>query len=316
MYDEEARRKPVNPVLRSLVNKASREGVTPLHVAAQMDDADLGEHFLRLGANEDAPTRAGHTPLMYAAIEGHRDFVWMLLEHKKAESETRDGAVRLGLEARDSAGRTALHWACHAGSGDVVRLLLDSGADIEARDAEGSTPLMHAISAEKEPVVRLLLERRARADSRSKTGRTALHAACTTGSHAVMDVLLRMRLNPRARMTDGRTPLHCAALRGHPHLFERLQAAGADIDARDAFGCTPLMCAVGRGDTLAVVALMNMHADTRIRDRTGRLPLDVARKGGFTHCAELVEGRKSGFTYIGQVKVLFDFKARSAKEIS
>lgn len=48
--------------------------------------------------------------------------------------------------ARDGEGATPLHYAAEAGHRDVVRVLLDAGADLNARDARfGATPAGWAI---------------------------------------------------------------------------------------------------------------------------------------------------------------------------
>lgn len=50
-----------------------------------------------------------------------------------------------GVNARDGAGWTPLHLAAQAGRADVVRVLLERGADVDARDDRGGTPLHRAL---------------------------------------------------------------------------------------------------------------------------------------------------------------------------
>ena len=49
--------------------------------------------------------------------------------------------VNLNLEERDSRGCTALHLASIRGTDDIMRLLLEKGADVSAVDLHGNTPL-------------------------------------------------------------------------------------------------------------------------------------------------------------------------------
>ncbi|MCZ6870773.1 MAG: ankyrin repeat domain-containing protein, partial [Gammaproteobacteria bacterium] len=49
--------------------------------------------------------------------------------------------VRSSNDALNPAARCALHYAARAGFEDVMKLLLDNGADVDAPDAEGETPL-------------------------------------------------------------------------------------------------------------------------------------------------------------------------------
>ena len=63
---------------------------------------------------------------------------------------------------------TPLHLAAQGGKEQVVRLLLEKGADIEARDRTQQTPLHYAAYSGSEKLVRLLLEKGADIEARSK----------------------------------------------------------------------------------------------------------------------------------------------------
>ena len=47
---------------------------------------------------------------------------------------------------RDSEGCTGLHWAAHKGNRDMIRILLDHGADVHAVDVDGQRPLEYALA--------------------------------------------------------------------------------------------------------------------------------------------------------------------------
>eukprot|EP00757_Euglenozoa_sp_SAG-D1_P022366 gene22366-8885_t len=62
------------------------------------------------------------------------------------------------IEAKDQDGWTALLIACHNGHSDVVEMLLQAGADIEAKDQHGWTALMEACHYGHSNVVEMLLQ--------------------------------------------------------------------------------------------------------------------------------------------------------------
>jgi len=91
----------------------------PLAVAARLGDLDLLDVLLLGGANVGAASGPdGRTPLMVAAAAGKLDAVDMLL------------GVGAAVDATRGDGTTAACWAARGGHGDVLRLLLDNGANV------------------------------------------------------------------------------------------------------------------------------------------------------------------------------------------
>jgi len=105
----------------------------------------------------------GVTALMNAARVDCESCVRLLLDH------------RADPKARTDAGLTALHYATFKGNLTVVRRLLDAGAPVNVADDRGLTPLMMAANSwNKSPeVVRVLLERGADIHAKDEFGRTA-----------------------------------------------------------------------------------------------------------------------------------------------
>ena len=56
------------------------------------------------------------------------------------------GLSAVGVNERDSKGRTAIMVACIYEKEELLRILLDHGADLDAKDNQGKTVLFHAIS--------------------------------------------------------------------------------------------------------------------------------------------------------------------------
>jgi ankyrin repeat protein len=112
--------------------------------------ADPRVHSMERG---DAATTALHCAVVYGATimgqEEHREGAH-LYARLTIETLLRHGAY---VSATDGEGCTPLHLAAHANSAAVVKLLIDAGAKITPRDKDGKTPLDYAESGD---VIRLL----------------------------------------------------------------------------------------------------------------------------------------------------------------
>ncbi len=111
------------------IGPVTTTGWDALMIATAKNFADLAQLLLAHGADANRQDIYGWTPLMRAAHEGYEQTLGVLL------------AVRgLDLALVDERGRTALHHAAFSGRADVVRSLLDAGADPQVRDGDGRRP--------------------------------------------------------------------------------------------------------------------------------------------------------------------------------
>ncbi|KAI8463004.1 MAG: hypothetical protein J3K34DRAFT_159942, partial [Monoraphidium minutum] len=123
------------------------------------------------------------------------------------------GCTPAVLQGRGAEQRTALHLAAAEGDANMLRLLLQHGADVAAMDAAGEVPLIVAARQGHLAVVRELLAgpgRRGLLRSMSKDGSTALHAAAAAGQGEVVSLLLEVGAPMDVRDRAGRTPLDLA----------------------------------------------------------------------------------------------------------
>ncbi len=118
----------------SVVNAMAGDGFFPLGLAAFFKRSEAVRALLALGADVHPASRDGAFTALHSAVAGD-------------ESSAAKDIVRLLLDggadpnARSASGGTPLHTAAFTGSVAVLQLLLAAGADPSATDAKGQTPL-------------------------------------------------------------------------------------------------------------------------------------------------------------------------------
>jgi uncharacterized protein len=147
----------------ALVGAVDAHRKTPLHLAAEHDRADVAEVLLDAGAEIEAWTSWGATPLQWAGVVGSRRAGEVLLAHgARLTLATAAGLGLLDAVRRladdDGAVSAAFVLACRNGHTDVARLLLTRGADVNARGFFSATGLHWAAIEGHADTVRFLLE--------------------------------------------------------------------------------------------------------------------------------------------------------------
>ena len=102
------------------------------------------------------------------------------------------GSAELDLNLKDELGMTALHYAVNRGMSDIVKLLLDAGANINVTNKSNETPL-HLTCYKKRltGIAKMLLDAGADTEVRSKMcGSTVLHFAAAGGLTNIVKLLL------------------------------------------------------------------------------------------------------------------------------
>ena len=140
----------------------------------------------------------------------------------------------------DVRGTTPLLTAAHNGHLRMVRYLVEIGADMNMADEDGFSPLNKAAENGHLDVVRHLVEQGADMEN-AENDDTALISASYGGDVEVVRYLLDQGANrDKAGDADGHTPLHCAAQQGHLETAKLLMVYGADLNAMDQRGFLPI----------------------------------------------------------------------------
>lgn len=96
---------------------------------------------------------------------------------------------RAHIDSQTRAGYSPLHVAAHFGHVNMVRFLLNHGADVNAVNSHGYTPLHQAAQQGHTLIVNLLLEHRASPNVVTNGGQTALSIAQKLGYISVVETL-------------------------------------------------------------------------------------------------------------------------------
>lgn len=270
------------------VNARSDEGDTPLMHAAVLSTARCLKVLLEAGAEPNARDKRGGTALMRSVRDIKK--VRLLLEY---------GA---DVNARGPLGVTALMIAAQrVGASDVVKLLLAHEGDPTTADAAGVTPLMYATNFGDLESVKALVAAGADVNGARPNGTTAVFWAAN-GPLDVLVWLLEHKADPNAtrRSPDGRTPLMEAAFFGATANARALLDRGADVNARSARG-TALMWAAGsdRAGADMIRLLLDRGADPNVvASRCARCIHEPGAEDGRTELTALMLARQRGESHI------------------
>jgi ankyrin repeat protein len=244
-------------------NAVDGEGVPVLMTATLFANADMLELLLARGADPNRTGPSGATALM-----------WAVPDVEKTQRLIAHGA---DVNARSDTDRTALLVAAsYPSTVNVIRLLLDHGADLRAEDRGGSTALSLAIGSGSIDVVRFLVEKGL--DPRALPP-LALRAGFARNDLATTDYLLTTASKPGTEIFSVATIWQPADRIAH---WIEL-GAGVNSSAGTAqYARTPLMNAVTSeaGTIETVKLLLDRGADPNAKMTEGETPLDWAIYSG------------------------------------
>lgn len=213
-----------------------------LHAAAQRGLLEVCYMLVQAGAKVDAQDKATRTPLLEAIVNNHVEVTRYLVQSGASVYHTEED------------GYTGLHHAAKQGSQEIVTLLLETGqVDINAQDSGGWTPIIWAAEHKHVEIIRSLLNRGADVTLKDKEMNVCLHWASFAGSVEIAELVLNAGCPLTSVNMHGDTPLHIAAREGFLECVTLFLSRGADIDIMNREGDTPLTLA--RADSPVWVAL-------------------------------------------------------------
>jgi ankyrin repeat protein len=179
--------------------------------AVKSDDVSSVHKLLSIGFDANTLDPQKRSALMLAVAEKSVKVASLLIS-----------SLNIDLEAMNLAGENALMLASLSGQENIVRQLIDRGADI---NKPGWTALHYAASGGHDAIVRLLLVHHAYVDAESPNGSTPLMLAARYGSTASVKLLLQEGAQAGQKNQQGLNALDFAKLGERPDAIALLSAA-------------------------------------------------------------------------------------------
>uniref|UniRef100_A0A8C8VI50 NFKB inhibitor beta n=1 Tax=Pelusios castaneus TaxID=367368 RepID=A0A8C8VI50_9SAUR len=168
-------------------------GQTALHIAVILGASDFVRKLMAAGAGLCVQEKGGHTALHLACREGWQACAQQLLSGHRSCKE-HDACSQLDCTNYD--GYTPLHVAVLRKNLEMVKLLIDSGADLNKAELS--------------------------------CGRSPLHLAVESQSSEVVECLLRAGVDTGAQMYVGYTPIYSAMHRPNQKILQLLREFGSE----------------------------------------------------------------------------------------
>ncbi len=237
-----------------------------LFAAALMGNVKAIENLIAQKVPLDALNQDRQTALMVAVKGNYAPVVSALIQ----------GGADVGVQ--DPKGRSALGLAAESGRLEIVRTMLADGVPADPKDKPVS-PLVRASRGGHLEIIRLLLDAGADPNRISAYGNSsALTDAIEQNHLEVVALLLKAGAKVNTPVEDKRTALHYAIRQKNPDLIQSLLKAGADVNAQDYWGGTVLHEAAESGSAKLVAQVIAAGADLNVplkRDRVTALMLAV-----------------------------------------
>ena len=233
------------------VNARTEDGTTALIYAASGGHLAVVQKLLTAGADIHA-RNAEQGALGASLIQERKDVAEFLraagarlnLSEAAACGLTDEVRALLAAGASPDEGAAIAH-AAKSENLEIIILLVEAGASVNARDSDGNTALHYAAQWEMYDIARYLLTKcNALADIENDDEETPFDLAIHSDDTEMVRLFLdNCKVNVNKRDYTGATALHHAVSSDNPELVQLLLSAGAKVNVKDCLGETPLSIA-------------------------------------------------------------------------
>lgn len=188
-------------------------------------------------------------------------------------------------ESKNYKGYSAFGYACRVANADIVKLLLNSKADLTLKDNNGHLPIQHAFTSNDKQVTDIFWDLGVSLDNINDL--SLLCYAVKGNSEENVQKLLQMGADVDAVDKNECTALHVAIIKKELNLVQLLMENNADVNKRGNKSRTALGWAVFRERADIVKYLLEHGADVHLG---AKYPLHLAiTKGDKESCGEILK---------------------------
>jgi len=206
------------------INRQRRtNGESLLHIAIDNEDYSIAEVLLENGADPNAATAYGYTPLHYAVQK----------EECNISMITKLIIYGANVNAKNEYGTSPLHRIAEYGTVFLAKLLVGFGADVNVFDSQRQTPL-HLATNDRKSMVEYLISQNADVNAQSTAGYTPLHHAVIHRNFEIVKLLIENGADINIVDFGLQTPLSLATEMNLPGIWDLLAQQGVSITQRDS----------------------------------------------------------------------------------
>lgn len=209
-------------------------------IASQYNQTEILKYLLSIGINPDSELNQ-ETALGYACSFDSMEALKLLLDN----GASADGGSVKGEPLND---------ACLYGKTEIAQYLADKGANVNLvyKYKDGSstdTALLQAVKSGSYEIIKLLVQHGAEVNYKDADGNTVLMNACMYGSKNIIEYLIQKGAKINDQNSEGQTALIIAAGSGYTDNVRILLKYNADKNIKDKSGYTAVNTKKAKNDS-------------------------------------------------------------------
>ena len=280
-------------VLSDTVSCPNNAYQTPLYIATQNQFQVAVEILLESGADPMASGPGGITPI-HLAVQGNMYMLHLLLRQADSRRSELKKLLAKFVTSENGAEISIMQMA----PPDVISLLVKFGADPDSvRGETRASPLFQAAHDQNTELMRVLLEAGANPNMQDKSGNMPLMEAISVGSIEAVAILLDAGSSPNIPNNAGFNAVNHCAQYGHVEILDLLVRAGGLLVSDEMFTSALHSAAFWDEAEILRIMLTKYNASVNTLSKINTLPIHPAIRKGHSSCLRVLieEGANISF---------------------